>query len=155
MTRSFTLQEMRESDVEGVATVLDSTGLFPASLIGEMAEPYFQKDAPHHWLVASEGGRVLGFTYAAPERFTAGTINLLAIAVHRSDQRRGVGQALVRGLEERLRGRGQRILIVETSGLEDYASARAFYAGLGFAQEARIRDFYRDGEDKIIFWKRL
>ena len=47
------------------------------------------------------------------------------------------------------------MLLVETSSLDDYAGARAFYAGQGFVEEARIRDCYQAGEDKIIFWRRL
>ena len=45
--------------------------------------------------------------------------------------------------------------LIETSGVPDFAAQRAFYAGLGYHEEARIRDFYAAGDDKIVFWKRL
>jgi ribosomal protein S18 acetylase RimI-like enzyme len=32
---------------------------------------------------------------------------------------------------------------------------RRFYTTLNYAHEATIRDYYKDGEDKIVFWKRL
>jgi ribosomal protein S18 acetylase RimI-like enzyme len=47
------------------------------------------------------------------------------------------------------------VLLVETSGLPAFARARAFYRARGFDEEARIRDFYAAGEDKIVFWKAL
>lgn len=120
-----------------------------------MADPYLSGEAPHHWLVASEGETVLGFAYAESERMTDGTFNLLAIAVDRAIQGSGVGRAIVSSLEDRLRKEGGRVLIVETSALDGFAGTRAFYARQGYAEEARIRDFYTEGEDKVVFWKHL
>ena len=48
-----------------------------------------------------------------------------------------------------------RTLIVETSSLDDYDQARTFYNRRGFVEEARIRDFYGPGDDKVVFWKSL
>lgn len=148
-------RDLVRADLPHIASILDATGLFPSDMLAELAEPCLAGHAPHHWLVASEGARVLGFAYAEPERMTEGTVNLLAIAVDPARQNGGIGKALVGALIERLTEQGRRILIVETSSLDDYAGTRAFYAGLGFAHEARIRDFYRAGEDKIVFWKQL
>jgi hypothetical protein len=36
-----------------------------------------------------------------------------------------------------------------------FARTRAFYLREGYAQEARIREFYAVGEDKIVFRKAL
>jgi ribosomal protein S18 acetylase RimI-like enzyme len=51
--------------------------------------------------------------------------------------------------------RGERILLVETSGLESFEYVRAFYRRSGYNEEARIREFYKTGDDKIIFRKAL
>jgi hypothetical protein len=50
---------------------------------------------------------------------------------------------------------GERVLLVETSGLPEFGRTRAFYLHLGYAEEARIREFYQAGEDKIVFRKAL
>ena len=120
-----------------------------------MAEAGLSGSAPHLWLVAQGRGKPVGFAYAEPERMTAGTFNLLAIAVHPSLQGGGIGKKLVRAVEDRLRGQGGRVLLVETSSLDDYAGTRAFYLGLSFSLEAQIRDFYAPGENKIVFLKHL
>ena len=51
--------------------------------------------------------------------------------------------------------RGERVLLVETSGLPGFERTRAFYRKLGYDEEARIRDFYQAGEDKVVFRKAL
>ena len=48
-----------------------------------------------------------------------------------------------------------RILIVETLGTDEFLQTREFYLKNGFDEEARIRDFYEDGGDKVVFWKRV
>jgi len=80
---------------------------------------------------------------------------MLALAVHPHVQGKGYGAALVRAAEAHLREAGHRILIVDTSGTDDFAQTRAFYAHLGYAEEARIRDFWADGDDKVTFRKAL
>ena len=47
------------------------------------------------------------------------------------------------------------MLVAETSGTPDYESTRKFYSGMGYAQEATIKDFYAEGDDLAIFIKRF
>ncbi len=155
LNENINVRAMARADLHAIARVLDDTGLFPAEMLAEMAEPWLAGQAPHHWLVAEREGEVIGFGYCEPERMTIGTFNLLAIAVRPELQGQGVGTAIIAALESRLGQSGGRVLIVETSSLPDYAATRAFYDGLGFAREARIRDFYDTGEDKILFWKQI
>lgn len=75
--------------------------------------------------------------------------------IHPDRQGQGGGAALLRYVEHQLRQRGERILLVETSGLPDFEYQRTFYRGCGYGEEARIRDFYKAGEDKVVFWKAL
>ena len=42
-----------------------------------------------------------------------------------------------------------------TSGLPSFERTRGFYRLCGYDEEARIRDFYQAGEDKIVFRKAL
>jgi GNAT superfamily N-acetyltransferase len=97
----------------------------------------------------------VGVAYVAPERMTEGTWNLYLIAVHPDRQRQGRGMALLAYVEQMLADRGERILLVETSGMDDFEYVRAFYCKSVYDEEARIREFYRAGDDKIIFRKAL
>ena len=86
---------------------------------------------------------------------TSGTVNLLLIAVHPTRQGSGVGTAIMTHVETELARSGGRVLLVETSSLPEFARTRQFYARLGYDEEARIREFYSAGEDKVIFRKAL
>ncbi|MEM9196051.1 MAG: GNAT family N-acetyltransferase, partial [Myxococcota bacterium] len=109
----------------------------------------------HHWVVVEGEAAVLGAAYFAPETMTQGTWNLYFIAVAPTAQGKGAGASLLAHVEEFLRQRGERVLLVETSGLESFALTRKFYRKNGYAEEARIREFYQAGEDKVVFWKAL
>lgn len=143
------------ADVAGFKRVIDATGLFPSAMLDEMIAPYLSGNAGGEiWLACSEAEPV-GLLYCAPERMTEGTWNMLLIAVDPAAQGRGNGSALTRSLEAMLAEKGARVLLVETSGLAAFEGTRRFYRRLGYVEEARIRDFYRAGEDKVVFWKAL
>ena len=69
-----------------------------------------------------------------------------------------MGGRIVRYLVDDLRSAGEdtaRVLLVETSGTDAYERARTFYVARGFVDEARIREYYGPGDDKVVFWRRL
>lgn len=142
------------ADLPHFHRIIGATGLFPPELLDDMAAPFFAGADESSWLTL-EQGKPQGLAYCAPERFTDGTWNLLLIAVHPDLQRTGAGAALIRAVEDGVRKRGGRLLLVETSGLGTFAGQRAFYLAQGYREEARIAEFYQAGEDKVVFWKRL
>ena len=46
-------------------------------------------------------------------------------------------------------------MVLETSAGPAYARARAFYERAGYAVVGRIADFYKPGDDCIVYCKRL
>ncbi len=142
------------ADLPALKTVINATELFPGEMLDAMTAPHLDGEAEEIWLTAEADGPV-GLAYAAPERMTEGTWNLLLIAVHPDRQGQGIGTRLTQAIEERLTALGTRVLLVETSGLPEFEATWAFYRLRGFEEEARIREFYRAGEDKIIFRKTL
>lgn len=152
---SVTMRDLSRDDFSALSAVLEGTGLFPSEMLPEMAQPYLDGTAEHLWIVAAQDDAVIGFAYVEPERMTEGTHNLLAMAVLPERQGSGVGHALVREVERRLAAAGGRVLLVETSTLDQYTATRSFYERQDFEREATIRDFYAEGEGKVVFWKRL
>ena len=117
-------------------------------------DTYLIGDSQALWLTALEDEPV-GVAYCAPEPVTSGTWNLLMLWTRQDRHRKGYGSALVGQVEVTLKERGVRLLIVETSGVDDFVPARNFYERCGFRQEARVRNFYAQGDDKLIYTKTL
>jgi len=122
-----------------------------------MLADYFagNADAGHACVIDEEGGGPLGVAYYAPTPAADRTWYLTMIAVRPDRQGHGRGAALMRHVEGALRTNGQRLLLVETSGLPDFELTRRFYAKLGYGEEARVRDFYAAGDDMVLFRKVL
>lgn len=149
------IRPVTPGDMPALKGVIDANGLFPPEMLDGMAAGFFSGEAGEEfWLTVDEGGPV-AVAYCAPERMTEGTWNLLLIAVHPGRQGGGRGAALLRRVEEASAARGGRLLLVETSGLPAFERTRRFYRKCGYDEEARIRGFYRPGEDKIVFRKAL
>jgi GNAT superfamily N-acetyltransferase len=109
----------------------------------------------YYFLVAKESDRVLGYTCYGPRSLTSGTYDLYWIAVDPTIRRGGVGRALLAATEQAVRDLGGRLLVLETSGLPIYVPTRNFYLATGYTLEATLKDFYREGDDLVIFTKHL
>jgi ribosomal protein S18 acetylase RimI-like enzyme len=150
------IRPIRHSDLEGIKIVIDSTGLFPSHLLDDMTHDYLTNSSTQEiWLTVEADKQPIAVAYCAPEKLTEGTYNLYLIATHKIHQGKGIGSIMMEYLENYLKSLGARVLIVETSGLPAFELTRKFYDNCSYTREARIRDFYREGEDKIVFWKKL
>jgi len=112
-----------------------------------------QKD---YILYTAEGeGKVTGYVCYGPTPATEGTFDLYWIAVDPLYQRSGIGKELLLFTEKRIQECNGRLIIIETSSQEKYAPTRSFYERNGYTLEARIKDFYRVGDDRLIYVKRF
>jgi ribosomal protein S18 acetylase RimI-like enzyme len=144
------------ADIGSLAKIADATQLFPGEMLSGMMEDFLSDSSSHDlWLTCETNGQAEGFCYAVPEKLTDGTWNMLALAVHPAQQGKGMGSAIVRFLEAALLARGERVVIADTSGTPEFEPTRQFYRKNGYHEEARIRDFWAAGNDKVVFWKAL
>jgi len=154
MTHS-SIRPLRRDDLHRVGQLVDANTMFPSAMLADMTAPYFAgQAAEQRWCVFDREG-VQGVAYCVPEPLTDRCWNLLLIAVDPDRHGAGIGTALMRHVETDLAGLGARLLLVETSGQPEFERTRGFYAGLGYERAALIRDYYADGDDKLVFRKRL
>ena len=101
------------------------------------------------------GAGVVGYTCYGRAHFTEGTFDLYWIAVHKDHHGDGSARRLMAYAEEDVAARGGKILLVETASKPSYARTRGFYEKIGYLEVSRIPDFYKQGDDKITYWKRF
>lgn len=150
-----------EADGPAVVELAVSSGLFSVEetegVAALMVEFFDRTRAQGHVCLLDHdaAGKAVAVAYYQPRAATDRTWELLMIAVRRDQQGCGRGSALLTQVEADLRGREQRLLLVETSGVPDFARTRAFYDTCGYTAEARVRDYYAIGDDMVLYRKDL
>lgn len=96
-----------------------------------------------------------GYVCFGPTPLTDGVYDLYWIAVDPVRQGQGVGKLLLKFVENEVRSRNGRMLLIETSSKETYGATIHFYESNGYEEISRIKDFYRIEDDKIVFCKQL
>jgi ribosomal protein S18 acetylase RimI-like enzyme len=151
---------LRPGDRDEIGRILRDTGAFRTEeiaigleLVDESLHPGPTTD--YQWRMAEMDSRVVGFACFGPVPLTEGTFDLYWIAV--SPEARGIGVAdlLDAAVADSARNAGGRLLLAETSSTPPYDSARRFYRRRGYDQVERIADFYRQGDDRLTYCKRL
>jgi ribosomal protein S18 acetylase RimI-like enzyme len=155
-----------------VASILGATGVFRSEEIDvalELFDESFPRDArvstgndapptdsSYSFLGAfTPEDELVGYACYGPTPDTDRTFDLYWIAVDPTAQGSGGGTRLLTEVERRLEGLNARMLVVETSSRPEYAPTRAFYEKHGYAEAARMREFYAPGDDRVIFTKRF
>lgn len=150
------IRKVEKADIPELKKVLDSSELFPSYLLDDMISDYLNNEkSTDIWFTTIDNGKPISIGYCAPERLTEGTYNLYAIAVNKKQQGNGIGQKMMEYIESELKAKGNRILIVETSGKPEFELTREFYIKCNYTKQAVIPEFYEKGDDKIVFWKKL
>ncbi len=103
----------------------------------------------------SDEKEIFGYVCYGPTPMTEATYDLYWIVVSNAHQNKGYGKKLVEHVEQSCREKGGKLLVVETSSRPDYLPTRSFYERMSYHIEARIKDFYKTGDDKIIYTKKL
>jgi D-alanine-D-alanine ligase len=108
-------------------------------------------------LEGSNGGapRAVGYACFGLASLSDGVFDLYWIVVDPNVQGRGVGRSLLRAAEREAAARRGRWLVAETSGMPSYEATRAFYLASGYVELGRLPEFYRAGDDKVLYGRRL
>lgn len=154
------IRTTRASETELLQALAVGTGVFkPLEIeaLGDVLGAYHAGniDFGHRAVTAEQDGEAIGFAYYAPTPMTEQTWHLYWIFVAKASQARGLGARLLAHAEADIVRAGGRIFLIETSSLPSYEPTRRFYLKHGYEQAAVVRDFYADGDDQVIFRKRL
>jgi ribosomal protein S18 acetylase RimI-like enzyme len=109
----------------------------------------------YYFAVLESGHSIKGYACYGPVPLTEGVYDLYWIVVDPPSQGHGFGQRLLRYVEQDVLKRGGRMVLIETSSQESYGATVRFYERSGYFLAARIRNFYKIGDDKLVFQKDL
>ena len=146
-------------DIQRILELVKATGLFKPNemefLQGVLCEHFKHGGPQQHWITDEHEGNIIGAAFFGYEPMSQNVWNMYMIAVDPAHHGKGHGQNLLHYVEESVRELGGRVLLIETSSLDIFKRTRQFYHLAGYEEEARIRDYYKLGESKIIFRKVL
>ncbi len=154
------LRDLLPADRQPIHALLRATQAFTAEEVTVALELVDEglaggEASGYHFVVGAIRDQVLGYACFGPTPLTEGVFDLYWIAVSPETQGRGVGRKLLLGVDVAVRARGGRMLLIETAGKPEYQKTRAFYERAGCDLVARVPDFYRVGDDKLIYARRV
>jgi GNAT superfamily N-acetyltransferase len=153
-------EEVRASDPQAVREIVVSSGFFrddEVEIAVELVDERLKRGeaSGYFFLFADVDGQTVGYTCFGPIGCTLFSYDMYWIAVREDYRNHGLGKELVRRSEQIIARMGGRRVYVETSSQEKYDPTRAFYLKRDYWEEARLKEFYAPGDDKVIYVKVL
>lgn len=153
------IRPMEPRDKGAVLGLIRATDFFTAvevAVAEELMDLYLEKpEQKDYHVVVVENDRkdAVGYMTWGPTPLAEDAYDLYWMAVSPAEQGRGRGKALVHWLEDEVRRRAGRLIVIETSSQPKYHGTRQFYIDLAYQEVARVPDFYRAGDDRVIYAK--
>lgn len=150
----------KDADVPALRRLIESAGVFygqERAVALELLEARLASGAKsgYSFFFAERRGELLGYAAWGHAPLTQRTFDLYWIVVAPGAQGRGIGRTLLREVERAVVARGGGNLYIETSSRKAYLRTRRFYQEAGYAQVARLRDYYAPGDHKVMFCKAI
>jgi len=157
-TPEGTVRPLRRSDRESLHTLLLETDVFTEDEITialELIDSVLDRPGQQDYIinVFDAGGVALAYYCIGPTPATLGTFDLYWIAVKPAAHGLGIGGMLDAHAGRLVRSMGGRLVIAETSSQPRYEKTRVFYLHHGYAELSRIPDYYKPGDDLVVYGK--
>lgn len=153
------IRPLKASDRGPLEAILRRTGVFSEVEVGvamELIDTVLSRPDQRDYIIHTAEGaseEVQGYSCIGPTPMTAGTWDLYWIAVDPEASGAGVGKALLRHCEELAVSKGCTLMIAETSSKPSYDGTNRFYLRNAYRELSRIRDYYRKGDDLVVYGK--
>jgi ribosomal protein S18 acetylase RimI-like enzyme len=142
------------TDPARVGALVAATGVFTeeeVSVAEQLVQSTVDETEIYRFLFAERDGELLGYTCFEAIALSDLSWDLYWIAVHPEAWGSGLAIDLMARTGNVIKRRGGRFVFAETSSTDPYQRTRAFYLKAGFEEAARFADFYRAGDDKVIY----
>jgi ribosomal protein S18 acetylase RimI-like enzyme len=153
------IRDMEIQDREKIERILAEVKVFPQEEIKvalEVIDSYLSKSPDYIIKVGTDGNNnVLGYVCYGKVPLTDAVWDIYWIAVGEEFQGKGIALQLMNSMEDDLKAKNARAIMVETSSMPEYKPARDFYMRTGFSEVSTIEDFYAEGNGKVVYRKNL
>ena len=156
-----TIRSIETKDREAVRALIDGTKVFKphevdvAMELVDIALTRPGQDDYHPFVLEEDDGTVAAYACYGKNPMTKATFDLYWLATRADRMGKGYGRKIVAFVEEEVKKRGGRLLIIETSSKESYGTTREFYIRIGCTLAAQLPDYYDEGDDKLIYLKKI
>lgn len=146
--------------IKEILTVTDNFNEEEIKIALELIDVYLNdKDQKDYEIFTDEdednSENVRGYVCIGPRPLTNGTFDLYWIAVNPKVQSKGIGSGLIKYIEEYLKEKKGRLVLIETSDKPSYEKERKFYEKNLYTELVNIKDFYNTGDGLVIYGKYL
>ena len=157
--KNFTWREEPvTSDIEEIFEIVRSTGFFTddeLDIAAELIEERLNKGTAsgYYFLFLEIDKQLTGYSCYGPIPGTRSSFDLYWIAVKNESRGMGLGKLILEMSEQKISSMNGLNIYIETASKDLYVPTRKFYEACGYRAEARLKDFYAPGDDKIIYVK--
>jgi ribosomal protein S18 acetylase RimI-like enzyme len=159
--RHMRIRPFERADIGPLTEIVQATKVFrgeeiaiAVELMEIAAKDQDQKDY-YLFSVVDETERVMGYYCIGPTPMTKATFDLYWIAVDPQSHGKGIGHGLLQHCEEQVKKMNGSLIVVETSSQPKYEPTRRFYLRHQYDESARIKDYYAQGDDLVIYTKHI
>lgn len=153
------IRKLQNKDREQIYNLLVATNNFTEEELRvamELVDIYLNNPSQTDYLLfvdVNNFDKVNGYVCIGPRPLTTGTYDLYWIAVNPACQAKGIGSGLISFVEDYLKQKKARLILIETSGKPSYQKERNFYEKNSYKKFCEIKDFYNIGDSLIIYGK--
>jgi len=150
--------QLKSQDLPALEKLLRDAAVFNPAEVDcclMLAQDTLDGSEEYSWFLAEEDNQLQALICYGPVDLTERTYDLYWILRSPAAKSKGAATAVLQAAEDELRRRRARLFVLNTSGTSPYTPAHQFYLRNGFELSARIPEYYRPGDDLLIFTKRL
>ncbi|MFX3633003.1 MAG: GNAT family N-acetyltransferase [Candidatus Pristimantibacillus sp.] len=107
------------------------------------------------WYAVNEAGDIIAVNSVTENEQQTGGFSWDYIVVHRDYRNSGIASTLIAEMTAYLENRESRYIITYTCDLPEYKTIRRLFERNGFSLVGRCPDYYYDGEDRLIYYRKL
>jgi GNAT superfamily N-acetyltransferase len=151
---------VKPEDVQVVREIVTSTNFFhdyEIDVAVELIEEALAKgkESGYNFLFVEVDDKTVAYSCFGLIPCTKSSYDLYWIVVHHDFRGHGIGKNLLKLTEQAAREMGGSGIYAETSSQLLYEPTRRFYLSNNYTEEARLKDFYNLGDDKLVYSRRL